>query len=205
MITVAKVEMNLEKIRALQAQLAAAAAAAENGQEVSIDLPAGKVRPKSEEPVDASPKIKAQAWYDRAVLLRRHVKISLEGSFTENGQTYRGRGQGGNTKSFGEYMHDTVATMVGRFTRFGAVAPDIFNTLAGSVSRLYREHATELLGRIESAIAQLKTFIDNGAKGDFPNVGFTWAQITGKQSIHNMEDTGQTDKEELEELEAERD
>lgn len=204
MITVAKVDMNLEKLLALQAQLNAALAAAQEGKEVSIDLPAGKVRPKSEEPVDASPKIKAQAWYDRAVLLRRYVKISLEGSFTENGQTYKGRGQGGNTKSFGEYMHDTVETMHGRYTRFGAVAPEIFDTLAGSVSRLYREHATELLDRIESAIAQLKLFLDNGAKGDFPNVGFTWGQITGQRSIHNMEDTGQTDKEALEEIEAER-
>ena len=203
MNTVAKVEMNLEKILALQAQINAALEAAKNGQEVSIELPASKTRPKTEEPIDASPKIKAQAWYDRAVLLHRHVKISLVGSFTENGKTYKGRGQGGNTKSFSDYMEDTVATMQSRFTRFGAVAPD-FDTFSGDVSRMYREHATELLGRIDSAMAQLKLFLDNGAKGDFPDVGFTWGQITGQRSIHNMEDTGQTEKEELEELEAER-
>ena len=196
--------MNLEKLLALQAQLNAALAAAQKGEEVSIDLPAGKVRPKNEEPTDASSKVKAQAWYDRAVLLRRYVKISLVGSFTENGQTYKGRGQGGNTKAFADYLHDTIGTMRGRFTRFGAVAPELFDTLADSVSRLYREHATELLGRIESAMAQLKLFLDNGAKGEFPNVGFTWGQITGQRSIHNMEDTGQTEKEELEEIESER-
>ena len=200
----AKVEMNLEKILALQAQINAALAAAQEGKEVSIELPASKARPKNEEPTDASTKIKAQAWIDRAELLKRHIRISLEGSFIENGETIRGRGKGGKTKSFADYMNDTIATMQSRFTRFGAVAPELFDTLADSVSRLYREHATELLGRVTKAIDTLKVYLVDGAKGDFPAIGFTWSQICGESSIHNMEDTGLTEKEALEEIEAER-